>query len=83
MASKEELKLIQEGYRNTFVREASPTIKHFIKHLYAMHDDLVAKAGMSDEPDVAFGLLKEARGIIKVLNHIKTQTGTEISREQA
>lgn len=36
-----------------------------------LHDNLIRQAQQSDNAETAFGLLKEASGVIKTIDHIK------------
>ena len=79
--SKEDLKKIDDGYKSLFVRQDHPTAGHLVKQMFLLHDELIRRAQKSNDPHEAFGLLKEASGIIKVLDHIKTKTGRELRRD--
>ena len=75
-----KLDQIKEGYVSLFFASGNPTAKHLVKQMYLMHDELIKKAQKSSDPNESFGLLKQASGIIKVLDHIKTNTGKELGR---
>ena len=75
---KRDLDKLKQDYKDLF---RNPTAKHLVNHLYKVHDSLVREAQRSNDPNESFGLLKQASGIIKVLDHIKTHTETEIGRE--
>ena len=79
--SREDLRRIDESYKQLFIRDDNKAALHLVQQMYRMHDDLLRKAQKSNDPDEAFGLLKEAGGIIKVLDHIKTKTGVELRRD--
>ena len=79
--SKEALQIIKDGYKSRFAMTENPTALHLHNQMYVIHDELIRKAQKSNNPDEAFGLLKEASGIMKIVDHIKTQTGIELSRD--
>lgn len=79
--SKEQLEKIKEGYISLFIRQDDPTIEHHVKRLFVLHDDLVRKAQKSDDPNEAFGLLKQASGILLIVEDIETYTSKRLRRD--
>ena len=59
----------------------SPQVKSFLNSAMGkemmrslkedLHDTLILNAQEADDPNTAYGLLKEASGVIKVMNHIR------------
>jgi len=45
--------------------------KHFIESLEKLNNSLIREAQKAETADVAYGLIKEASGVIKVIDHIK------------
>ena len=80
--SKEELEKIKQGYIDLFIRKQNETVLHLVDQMYKIHDECIRGAQASNDPNEAFGLLKEASGIIKVLDNLKTYTGKSVGREQ-
>lgn len=51
---------------------SSPLGKELMRSLKEdLHDGLVQSAQSAKDADVAFGLLKESSGVIKVMNHLR------------
>ena len=51
---------------------SSPLGKELLRTLKEdLHDGLILDAQKADNADNAFGLLKEASGVIKVVNHLR------------
>lgn len=63
------------------MRSDNATARHLVQQLFLMHDELIRKAQKSYDPHEAFGLLQQAGGIMQVVDHIKTKTGTELRRD--
>lgn len=81
MAQDSELDKIKEGYIELFHRSDKKTGKHLIEQIYKIHDNLIEQAQKANDPNEAFGLLKQASGIIMIVHHIKTYTGKPLGRE--
>jgi hypothetical protein len=45
--------------------------KHFLETLQKLSDTLIREAQTAQTADVAYGLIKESSGVIKVIDHIK------------
>lgn len=62
---------IFEAYRHF---EDSAVGKNLTEWIQAEHDRMIDRAKKADDPQVAFGYLKEACGIMTVSQHIKSMS---------
>ncbi len=79
--SKEDLERIKEGYLDLFVRKDDPTANHHVERILILRQEYIRQASQSNDPNEAFGLLKTADGIIKVLEDIETYTSKRLRRD--
>lgn len=50
---------------------SSPLGEDMLKQLNVLHDSLITEAESAEDPNTAFGLLKQAAGVIKAIGHLK------------